>query len=218
MSLVRRLPDTEPGNGKRRRGEGSVVRALGSAFNVVALNLSVVVLALGVVTAPLAVTAAERAICNWKAGGDDRVVGKFWGTLLVWPLRTWLAVGSPMVVSLVGVAEVKFFSASATPQGAVCLAVGVLTAAIGTALTAYVSFFLGAGVSAPVRVLWVAAATAVCRKPAATFALAAEAAAGAVVGFADPALVVVVVPVAVLLSWYRTARWGAMRSGVVSAD
>ena len=149
MSLVRNIPGAAPGKRQYQRAEGSVVRALTSGFNVVALNLSVVVVTLGVVTAPLAVVAAQRAIYCWRTSGDDRVVSKFWAALRLRPLRAWVAVGLPMAVSSVGVAEVRHFSSSVTPEGAVCLALGVLTAALGAAAAAYVSLFLAGVRDAP---------------------------------------------------------------------
>lgn len=203
---------------ERSREPGSVGRALTTGFNVVCLNFVIVIVACGIATAPLALVAGQKAIYNWRVRGEDRLVREFRRALLDRPLRTSAAAAPSMVVTALGVLEVQHFSGSVSTPGAVSFAVGVLTAAVGFSLTAYVSLFLAVGPREPLVALWRRAFTAVGRMPVATAGLSLEALLGCLLGYVDPALVVGLVPVAVVLAWYRTARWGAIRCGVASVS
>lgn len=193
---------------------GSVSRALTTLFNVVALSVSMVVLSCAVVTVPITIGAAMRSVYSWRVLGDDRMVRNLWVAGVARPLRNWLAIGVPMCATGVGVLEVRQCASSATPTGGVCVAFGALTVMLSISVTAYTSLLLATGTTVRVRTVWACAWVTACRVPLATAGVSLLALLGGALGYIDPALVVVIIPVGVVIGWYHLARWGVLRSGV----
>jgi hypothetical protein len=196
-------------------GRKSIVNGLATIFNVVALTLVVVVLALTVIGLPLGFSAASSAIYDWRKGGESRVMRTLWYSLLDRPLRRTTAVGPALLAAAAGATEVIYFLHYAGPIAALCLVVGVVTFAAGVSFAGYLLLLVTVAPDAGWVELWRAAGGIVAR----TSVLAGpvfllEAAGAAVIGFADPALLVVAVPVVLLWCWQRTAIWGARRAGL----
>jgi hypothetical protein len=193
----------------------SVVNGLATIFNIIALTLGVVVLALTVVALPLALSAASTAIYDWRQGGESRALRTFWIAMKDRPLRRTATVGPALLGTAAGVTEVAYFVQYRGPISPLCLTIGLVTVAAGVSFTGYLLLLVTVAPEAGWVERWRCAAAIVGRTgilTAPVFFL--EAGAAAAIGFADPALLVVAVPVALLWCWLRTALWGARRAGL----
>jgi hypothetical protein len=198
-----------------RPGRHSIVNGLATVFNVMALTLVVVILSLTVVGLPLGFSAASSAIFEWRQRGETRVMRTLWYSLQDRPIRRTAVVAPALLVAGAGVVEANYFLHYPGPIAALCLVIGVVTVGAGVSFAAYLLLLLTVAPQAGWIELWRAAAGIVAR----TSILAGpiflvEAGVAAVLGLADPALLVVGVPVVLLWLWQRTAIWGARRAGL----
>jgi hypothetical protein len=193
-----------------------IVAALTTLFNALALNLALMVASLPVITAPVAVSAASAALDRWRHDGEDRVVRQF----LIefrgrWSAGTTLGAGIPMAAAVLGAVEVRHFIRDATLAGRVGLGLGCGALLITLAALGYV-FQLAAGEHAVAPVdLWSLSARLAIKSLLVTGPLSVAAVAGtAVLAAADPALLLLGLPI-FLLQWLKvTARPGLRRAGL----
>jgi hypothetical protein len=188
--------------------------ALAAVFNVAALNIILVGVSLAVVTIPVGIAAAFEAVYRWRTLGEERVLRSFWLSLRCRPVTKSLAVGSAMLVAVVGGAEITYFMHYSGLIALMCFFIGIATSAISVSFIAYLCLFLAISAAGP-QELWRAAFIATGRTVVLTTPFFALTTFGAVVaGLAVPALAVVAVPVLLLWSWQRVATRGARHLGL----
>ena len=193
----------------------AVVDGLVTVLNVISISVGVVVVSLTVVGLPLALSAGWSVIYHWRRGGEGRVLRGFVLALRDRSLRRTLLVSPGVIAAALGAAEVWYFVHYGGPVAAVCLAVGFVTFVVGAGATAYLLLLAALGNDAGVWEIWRCAVALVARTSVGALPLLAlEAATGVVVGYLDPAMLVVVVPTVVLWCWMRTGIWGARRAGL----
>jgi hypothetical protein len=193
----------------------SIVNGLVTIFNIIALTLGVILLSLTVVAVPLAFSAASTAIYDWRQGGESRAMRTFWMALKDRPLRRTATVGPALLGTAAGVTEVAYFVHYRGPISLLCLTIGLATIAAGVSFSGYLLLLVTVAPDAGWLERWRCAAVIVGRTGImAGPVFLIEAAGAAMIGFADPALLVVAVPVALLWCWLRTALWGARRAGL----
>jgi hypothetical protein len=100
-----------------------IAAALATMFNFLVLNLVLLIASLPVITLPAAVNAAGVALDRWRGEGEDRVVREFLIALRSGaPLQTTVVVGVPLAVAAAGVAEVRHFARGGGLAGRASLA------------------------------------------------------------------------------------------------
>jgi hypothetical protein len=195
-----------------------IMAALGSAFNLLALNLALLIVALPVVTLPIALSAAMTALDRWRDDGEERVVREFIAALRTRPpLRTTAAIGVPLAAIALGLDEVHFFTRIFARRGTVPAMAGFSLglAALLITLTAlgYVIVLAARQPATPPAQLWSLGAQLAVRTIVVTGPLfLAEIAAAALVTLADPALLLLGIPVALLALMRVTACLGLRRA------
>jgi hypothetical protein len=192
---------------------------LTALFNVLALNLAMMVASLPLITAPVAVSAASAALDRWRRQGEDRVVRQF----LIefrrrWSVRTMVGAGVPMAAAVLGLAEIRHFAREATLSGRAGLTLGGCALLITLAALGYI-FQLTAdqpGLS-PVD-LWSLSARLAVRNLIAAGPLSAVSVAGVVIlAGADPAVLLMGLPVFLLHALKLIARPGLRRADLTAA-
>jgi hypothetical protein len=196
-------------------GHKSVINGLTTVFNVIFLTIAIVVLSLTVVGLPLAFSAASTAIYDWRQGGETRVMRTFWFALRSRPLHRVAVVGPALLAAALGLIEAGYFLHYRGPIDLMCVTIGLVTVAAGVSFTGYLLLLITMAPEAGWAELWRCAAALVGRTSVvATPVFLLEAGVATVIGFADPALLVIAVPVVLLWLWLRTAIWGARRAGL----
>jgi hypothetical protein len=194
------------------RTGAAVARVLSCVFNVFALNVLWVITSMAIVTIPLTTAAAFGAIDKWLSGADDRVVRNFFARLGECPVLTWVTCGAPL--GLVGVAagEVAFFAARPAAVDRMCLGVAVASCLVAVSIGSYVLFLVSTRALIG-KAAWRAAAWMSVRNSVVTGPLfVVEVGAGVLGALMDPGLCVIVVPIAVMVVVYLTARFGLRRT------
>jgi hypothetical protein len=194
----------------------SVVAALRTIFNFLALNLALVVASLPVVTLPLALDAATVALERWRAEGEDRVVREFVNAIRSrFSLRTVARVGGPVLATVIAVEEVHFFARGGSRASWLCLGSGVAALVITTSSTGYaMSLSIRRPLAAAVDVWSVAVKLSLQNVFVTGPLFVLEAGAAVLVGFLDPALLLLGLPLGFLQLARLTARLGIRRSSV----
>jgi hypothetical protein len=193
----------------------SVVNGLATIFNIVALTLVLVTLSLTVIALPLTCSAASTALYDWRRGGEGRVMRTFWISIKTRPTHRIAVLGPAFISTVAGIVEVVYFSQDRGPIPLLCLTMGLVTIAGGVSFTSYLLLLITVAPDATWSETWRCAAAIVGRTSvAATPVFALEAGGAALIGFTDPGLLVIAVPVALLWCWQRTAIWGARRAGL----
>jgi hypothetical protein len=195
--------------------QGGVMVALRAYFNFLVLNLALLVVSLPLVTAPVAINAAMVALDRWRVDGEDRVVREFLGALRAGPaLRTTVAVGAPLVVTGLALEEVHYFARGGNIVDWVCLgfaAAALLVAVVGMG---YVFLLWARCPGAPVPDLWTLSVRLAVRNLFVTGPLfVAEIVFAFLLGLADPALLLIGLPLALLFLVRLSADFGARRAG-----
>ena len=193
--------------------KGKVVGALTACFNFLVLNLVLLLACLPVVTVPVALQAATVALERWRVSGEDQVVRGFLVALRSRPpMRTTVAVGTPLAVAAVAAEEVHFFSRGGTPGDWVSLGFGI--AALLIALTS-IGYVLVLGARRPLMApsdLWnISVSLAVRNLPITGPLFVAEFTATALLLLLDPVLALIGVPILLLQCLRLTAQLGVRR-------
>lgn len=193
--------------------KGKVVGALTACFNFLVLNLVLLLACLPVVTVPVALQAATVALERWRVSGEDQVVRGFLVALRSRPpMRTTVAVGTPLAVAAVAAEEVHFFSRGGTPGDWVSLGFGI--AALLIALTS-IGYVLVLSARRPLMApsdLWnISISLAVRNLPITGPLFVAEFTATALLLLLDPVLTLIGVPILLLQCLRLTARLGVRR-------
>lgn len=193
--------------------KGQVVAALRTCFNFLALNLALVVACVPVVTFPLALDAATVALERWRVDREDRVVREFISALRSRPpFHTTLQVGVPLVVAGLASEEVHFFAKGGSPASWLCLGSGVAALLMALTSLGYVLLLTARQPAMPAPELWSLAARLAVRNFVLTGPLFVAEIAGAVLlGFVDPALLLIGLPLGFLQLARLTARLGLRR-------
>lgn len=194
---------------------GRVAAVLRAYFNFLVLSLALVVVCLPLVTVPVACNAAMVALERWRGAGEDRVVREFVSALRSRPLlRTTLAAGAPLVVIGIGLEEVHYFARGGGLVNWICLGCGVSALLIAMVSMGYVLVFSARCPEAPLADLWAFSVRAGLRNLFVTGPLfVAEITVSALVGIADPALLLIGLPLLVLVVLRWTADLGVRRAG-----
>lgn len=194
----------------------TIANGLATVLNIIALTVCLVVVSLTVVGLPLAWSAAWSALYDWRRGGESRVMGTFWRAVASQPVRRTVIAGPAFALSAIGALEVSYFLHYRGPIAVVCLTTGLLTLAAGLSFAAYLLLLLTvASPEAKGKELWRCAAAIIGRTSFATTpAFLAQAAVAGLIGYTDPGVLVVALPVILLWGWMRTALWGARRAGL----
>lgn len=192
----------------------SLVAALRTIFNFLALNLALVVASLPIVTLPLAVNAATVALERWRAEGEDRVVREFVNAMRSRSsLRTVAQVGGPLLATMLAVEEVHFFARGGSPENWLCLGSGVAALVITTSSAGYALLLSVRQTSAPAVEVWSVAAKLSLQNVFVTGPLfVLEAGVAVLLGFLDPALLLLGLPLGFLQLARVTARLGVRRA------
>ena len=195
-----------------RRG---IMTALHGCFNFLALNLAMLVASLPLVTVPLVINAATVALNRWRDEGEDRVVREFVSALRSSPqLRTTLAVGAPLAVACVALEEVHYFVLGGDPVGWICLGFGVSALLIALTSIGYVVLIESRHGALSVSDLWSVSVRLALQNFFVTGPLfVAEFVAAVLLGLADPALVLIGLPLAFVFLVRLTANYGVHRIG-----
>ena len=191
----------------------SVVAALRTVFNFLALNFVLVVASVAVLTLPLALEAATVALERWRVEGEDRVVREFLAALRVRAsLRTAARAGIPILAALVALEEIHFFAGGGNLMDWVCLGSGLAALVIALSSTGYALLLGAQHPSAPVLDLWSSAVKLAVRNVVMTGPLfVLEATVATLLGFLDPALVLIGLPLGFIQLVRLTARLGIRR-------
>jgi hypothetical protein len=193
----------------------SVVNGLATIFNIIALTVGLVVLSLTVVALPLAWSAASTALYDWRQGGESRVMRTFWMSIRTRPRHRTGVLGPAMLGTAGGVVEVAYFLHYRDPVALLCLTIGLVTVVGGVSFTSYLLLLLTVAPDAGWTEIWRCAAAIVGRTSVTTTPVfVVEAAIAGFIGYSDPGLLVVAIPVVLLWCWLRTAIWGARRAGL----
>jgi hypothetical protein len=197
---------------------GRVVAALRTYFNFMALNLALVIASVPLVTLPAALQAATFALERWRAEGEDRVVREFAAALRSRPLLpTTLRTGVPVLAVALAVEEVHFFARGGSPADWFCLGSGVAGLVIAAGALGYVLLLGAREPLLGTAELWCASAKLALQNVFVTGPLfLLELASAALLGFLDPALVLIGLPLAFLQLARLTARLGLRRLPVVA--
>lgn len=197
-----------------------VVGVLRAAFNLLALNLALVLGCVPVVTIPVAVNAAMVALDRWGRDGEDRVVKEYLSALRSrppWP--TTVTVGAPMVVAAVATEEVHFFAHGGAALSWVCLGFGLSVLVLSIASGGYVLLLGARYPGRPPSEVWASASSLGLRYVVLTGPLfALEGAAAALLALADPALLLIGLPLAFLALVRSTAGLGLKRAGLAAGS
>jgi hypothetical protein len=192
-----------------------IARALSTLFNVLTLNLVLLIACVPVVTAPAALVAATRALDRWRADGEDRVVREFLRALRR-PGVT-VSAGVPLTAVAVGVLEIWHFARAAGAADRVALGFGTVATAITLAALGYVLTLAGHGLR-PAD-LWTLCVRLAVRNLLVTGPLfLLEIGVVVAVAAADPALLLLGLPVLLLQLMRLTARLGLTRCGIKSGE
>lgn len=193
---------------------GRVMAAFGSLLNFWLLNLALTVVSLPVVTAPVALVAATAALERWREGGEDRVVREFLRALRRQPaFRVTLSAGVPLVVAAVSLEEVHYFSRGDGPVGWVCLGLGASALFMSLSALGYVLVLVVHRPGALAAEIWSTALGLAVRNALVTGPLfLTEFAVAWLVGFVDPALVLLGLPLAFVQVARLTAHLGCKRA------
>jgi hypothetical protein len=191
-----------------------IVAVLRSCFNFLALNLALVVTSLLVVTIPLAISAAVTALDRWRVDGEDRVVREFCAALRSRPpLRTTMAIGAPLAAIALATEEVHYFARGGSPVNWVCLGFGSAALLVAVAAAGHVTVLASRHPSVPIPDLWSLGIRLGIHDFVFAGPLFAVEGAGAVlVGLADPALVLIGLPLALVSLVRLTSDFGARRA------
>ncbi|HTV10921.1 MAG TPA: hypothetical protein VME20_03595 [Acidimicrobiales bacterium] len=192
-----------------------IVAALRACFNCLVLNLALVLTSVPVVTLPIAVNAAAVALDRWRVDGEDRVVREFLHALRSrHPGPTALAIGAPFAAIAIAVEEVHFFLRGGAPVNWACLGFGAASLVVAISSTSFVIVLRARFPEMPLPDLWsegvrLAVANVLVSSP--LFAI--EYTAAVLLGFLDPALVLIGLPLAFLSLVRLTADAGTRRTG-----
>jgi hypothetical protein len=191
-----------------------IVTVLRSCFNFLTLNLVLVVTSLLVVTIPMAISAAVTALDRWRVDGEDRVVREFFAALRSRPpLRTTLAIGGPLAAIALATEEVHYFARGGSPVNWVCLGFGSAALLVAVVATGHVTVLESRYPSAPITDLWSLGIRLGIHNFVVTGPLFVVEGAGAVlVGLADPALVLIGLPLVFVSLVRLTSDFGARRA------
>ena len=194
--------------------KGKAMSALSACFDFLALNLALVLTSLLVVTVPMAVNAAAIALDRWRAENEDRVLREFLSALRSRPpLRTTLAVGAPLAVMVIATEEVHYFARGGSSVDCVCLGFGAAALVIAMGAIGYVVVLSSRNPSASIPDLWSLCVRLALENFFVTGPLFILEIAGAVLlGMADPALVLIGLPVVLLYVVRLTAQLGLRRA------
>jgi hypothetical protein len=115
-----------------------IMAALAALFNFLALNLALLVFSVPIVTLPAAVSAATLALERWRRDGEDQVVREFViGFRAQWARQTVL-VGVPLAAAVLGVIEVRHFTAGAGAANRLALGFGTVALLVTVSALGYV--------------------------------------------------------------------------------
>jgi len=192
----------------------SVVAALRTIFNFLALNFVLVVACAALVTLPLALEAATVALERWRVEGEDRVVREFLAAFRARAsLRTAARAGVPLLAALVALQEVHFFAGGGSLMDWVCLGSGVSALVVALSSVGYTLLLSAQRPLTPTLDMWSSAVGLAVRNVVMTGPLfVLEAAAAALLGFLDPALVLIGLPLGFVQLVRLTARLGTRRA------
>jgi Protein of unknown function, DUF624 len=108
-----------------------IMAALAALFNFLALNLVLLIASLPVITLPAAISAATQALERWRRDEEDHVVREFLDAFRAGWARQTVLVGVPLAAAVLGVIEVRHFAAGPGAANAVSrLALGFGTVAL----------------------------------------------------------------------------------------
>ena len=192
----------------------SVVAALRTIFNFLALNIVFAVACVPLLTLPLALDAATVALERWRVEGEDRVVREFVAAFRARAsLRTAARVGVPLLAALVALQEVHFFAGGGNLMDWVCLGSGVAALVVALSSASYALLLNAQHPLTPTLDLWSSAVGLAVRNVVMTGPLfVLEATAAALLGFLDPALVLIGLPLGFVQLVRLTARLGTRRA------
>lgn len=206
-------PDVTPAEGVQRRR--TVREVLTAAFDVVALNLVLVVVSMLVVTIPAAIAAAFAAVYRWRHHDEGRVVTTFLEALRSRPWERTTVFAPAVAAAVIGVVEVTYFVHLGGLIALVCVAMGLLTSALGVASTALLGLFAAMHPHAGFRELWTMVLAVGGRTARTLVPLVSVVTLPMVLlGLVDPALVVVVIPVLLVWALLTIAVRAARRVGL----
>lgn len=115
-----------------------IMAALAALFNFLALNLALLLFSLPVITLPAAVSAATHALERWRRDGEDQVMREFViGFRARWARQTVL-VGVPLAAAVVGVIEVRHFAAGGGAANRLALGFGTVGLLVTASALGYV--------------------------------------------------------------------------------
>jgi len=196
--------------------KAGVVSALRAIFNFLALNIALVAACTPVVTVPLALEAATVALERWRLEGEDRVVKEFIGALRARAsARAAARAGAPLLACFVAIEEVHFFVRGGGPVGWACLGCGLAALVVSLSSCGYALLLGARQPAAPLLDVWSLAVNLAVRNVAITGPLfLLEATAAGLLGFLDPALVLIGLPLLALQLVRLTAQLGARRAPV----
>lgn len=193
---------------------------LGSVFNVLVLNLVFLASCVFVVTIPVAMRAAMVALDKWRDHAESRVVREF---ASAWKDTSWglttIALGAPLLLSLLAVSEVHYFVRGTGMVSQVCLGLGLAGLLLAVTTMGYVLYLLAQANSAnasPVE-LWNLSISLALRNIVITGPLFLVECVGTVlVALLDPAVLLAGLGVGMLWGFRVTARLGLRNVRVVA--
>lgn len=188
--------------------------ALAWIFNMLVLNLALLVASLPVVTMPVAAKAAWTALDRWRSGGEDRVVREFVTALRSGqPLRTTVLVGVPLAMAAVSVEEVHYFLRGSDLMARTCFGLGLAALVVTVTALGYVLLLVARSPWPSAGALWSLCIRLAVRNLFVTGPLfVIEIAGAAFLALADPALLLIGLPVALVYAMRATAQYGLHRA------
>jgi hypothetical protein len=190
------------------------VAALAWIFNLLVLNLALLLASLPVVTVPVATNAAWTALDRWRSGGEDRVVREFVSALRSGqPLRTTLLVGVPLAVTAISVEEVHYFLRGGGLMARACFGLGLAALVVSLTALGYVLLLVARSPSPAPGALWSLCIRLAVRNLFVTGPLfLIEIVGAALLALADPALVLIGLPITLVCVMRATAQYGFRRA------
>jgi hypothetical protein len=190
------------------------VAALAWFFNLLVLNLALLLASLPVVTVPVAANAAWTALDRWRSGGEDRVGREFVTALRSGqPLRTTVLVGVPLAMTALSVEEVHYFLRGGGLMARACFGLGLAALVVTLTALGYVLLLVARSPWPSAAALWSLCIRLAVRNLFVTGPLFLVEMVGAtLLALADPALVLIGLPIALVYAMRTTAQYGFRRA------
>jgi uncharacterized membrane protein YesL len=196
-----------------------IMAALAALFNFLALNLILLVFSLPVITLPAAVSAATQALERWRRDGEEGVLREFLGAFRAGWARQTVLVGVPLAAAVVGVIEVRHFAADPGAASRLALGFGTVALLVTASALGYVFLLAARGRDEPEEPETAAEFWTLCLRLAIRNLLVtgplflAVIGSAAVLGWLDPPLLLLGLPLLALQLLRVTASLGLRRSG-----